>query len=127
MNQEIKQRWIEALRSGEYKQGKKCLHAIDGSFCCLGVLCDIHAKENSREWNTEYVQDGIDDDHTAIAYGTDFDILPVEVMLWAALSTMQATLPRSIHHGKISGSSLSYLNDAGLTFEQIANAIEEQL
>ena len=32
MNQEIKQRWIEALRSGEYQQGRDSLFHC-GKFC----------------------------------------------------------------------------------------------
>lgn len=47
---EIKQQWVEALRSGEYKQGKGALRLIgkeQDSFCCLGVLCD---KSNVGEW-----------------------------------------------------------------------------
>jgi hypothetical protein len=36
----IKKRWVEALRSGNYKQTTGCLRNGDG-FCCLGVLCDI--------------------------------------------------------------------------------------
>jgi hypothetical protein len=35
--QELKDKWIEALRSGEYEQGRYCLYR-DGSYCCLGVL-----------------------------------------------------------------------------------------
>lgn len=33
-------RWIVALRSEEYKQGRKKLKVGD-RFCCLGVLCDL--------------------------------------------------------------------------------------
>lgn len=32
--------WIVALRSGQYKQGRRYLEA-DGKFCCLGVLCHV--------------------------------------------------------------------------------------
>ncbi len=40
MNPEYKQKWIEALRSGKYKQCKETL--FDGvGYCCLGVLCEI--------------------------------------------------------------------------------------
>ena len=47
MNKEIKKLWLEALRSGEYKQGQGQLHNIkEGTFCCLGVLCDIIDKNN---------------------------------------------------------------------------------
>lgn len=40
MNPELKAKWLEALRSGRYQQGKTCLRAGD-AFCCLGVLCDV--------------------------------------------------------------------------------------
>lgn len=40
-----KKKWLEALRSGEYKQGRRRLKTklSDGSYeyCCLGVLCEI--------------------------------------------------------------------------------------
>lgn len=44
MEPEWKEKWIAALRSGEYKQGYGRLCTIkDGSreYCCLGVLCDV--------------------------------------------------------------------------------------
>lgn len=45
MNPEIKQKWLEALRSGDYEQGKSYLHRIDEEgvdrYCCLGVLCNV--------------------------------------------------------------------------------------
>ena len=46
MNPEIKERWIAALESGEYAKGVSALKRIDTdglcSFCCLGVIADIH-------------------------------------------------------------------------------------
>lgn len=33
-------KWIEALRSGQYKQGKGYLKKGD-CHCCLGVLCEV--------------------------------------------------------------------------------------
>jgi len=41
MNAELKAKWIEALRSGRYKQGRGFLRNANDEFCCLGVLCDI--------------------------------------------------------------------------------------
>ncbi len=32
--------WINALKSGEYKQGKGALY-VDGHFCCIGVGCSV--------------------------------------------------------------------------------------
>jgi hypothetical protein len=33
--------WLEALRSGNYKQGKVELRTLNNEFCCLGVLVDV--------------------------------------------------------------------------------------
>ena len=45
MTQEQKKLWIEALRSGKYKQGTELLYYTDAGgdarHCCLGVACDI--------------------------------------------------------------------------------------
>ena len=43
MNENAK-KWVAALRSGEYKQGKDCLEK-DGKNCCLGVACRVYQKE----------------------------------------------------------------------------------
>lgn len=42
MDKDIKAFWVDALRSGKYKQGKSFL-SYDKKFCCLGVLCDVMA------------------------------------------------------------------------------------
>lgn len=44
MKPELKKRWVKALRSGKYKQGKNYLRrqTPEGDrYCCLGVLCEI--------------------------------------------------------------------------------------
>jgi len=41
MNKALKQKWIAGLKGGEYKQTTGTLQRKDGSFCCLGVLCDV--------------------------------------------------------------------------------------
>lgn len=37
MPKSIRRKWLNALRSGKYKQGKGALEK-DGKYCCLGVL-----------------------------------------------------------------------------------------
>ncbi len=50
MKQEIAVRWVKALRSGEYKQGQFALRRAN-SYCCLGVLCDLHFRETGKyDW-----------------------------------------------------------------------------
>ena len=42
MDKSYKQAWVNALRSGKYRQGKRGLHnSMKDTYCCLGVLCDI--------------------------------------------------------------------------------------
>jgi hypothetical protein len=40
VNKDIKTKWVEALRSGKYKQGRGFLQR-NNEFCCLGVLCEV--------------------------------------------------------------------------------------
>jgi hypothetical protein len=52
MNEQIKEKWMVALRSGDYTQGQGCLrfHKDDqpDKFCCLGVLADLI--KTDEEW-----------------------------------------------------------------------------
>jgi hypothetical protein len=40
MKKEVAEKWVKALRSGDYKQGRGSLKGR-GRYCCLGVLCDL--------------------------------------------------------------------------------------
>ena len=41
MKKDIAEKWVAALRSGEFRQGQSTLEK-DGAFCCLGVLAQIN-------------------------------------------------------------------------------------
>jgi hypothetical protein len=47
MDAQLKAKWIEALRSGEYEQGHLYLRK-NGRHCCLGVLCELTGLEISQ-------------------------------------------------------------------------------
>jgi len=111
MNPQIKQKWLNALRSGEYQQTQRHLRTEDG-FCCLGVLCDLYVKENNVEWE-------IDEDDI-YRYEKHFTLLPPSVVGWAGVEDSNPYVNGGI--GTLSG-----LNDRGSTFEQIAYVIEEHL
>lgn len=53
MDTDVKKKWIAALRSGDYKQGKHYLEnnfTANGSrFCCLGVLCKVLGLRTMRD------------------------------------------------------------------------------
>src|SRR5678816_767057 len=111
MKQDIKDRWVAALRSGEYTQGAGYLNA-NGKFCCLGVLCEIAYQDGIIEkkviTNITYYGKGT---------GT-FTILPMIVTEWAGLPGPNPTVETT---------SLGALNDLGASFQKIADLIEERL
>ncbi len=112
MNAEIKQKWTTTLRSGDYKQGKKQLRPSKNRFCCLGVLCDIYAKDNNIEWE-------IDED-SSFRFKGSLTMLPPKVRDWADISA-----DGGYGGGSANVSSLASDNDKGKTFAQIARIIEK--
>lgn len=54
MDQEIKEKWIAALRSGKFKQCDGELHNLEGSFCCLGVLLESQGWEEQAYHGGKY-------------------------------------------------------------------------
>ncbi len=121
MDQEIKKAWIEALRSGEYAQGKEELR-YGNAFCCLGVLCDLHAKQTGNEWQTGSHRDG-EGAKDAYQYNDEWQLLPESVADWAQLESQNPEV-QDANRGKI---SIAELNDLDYSFGYIANIIEEQL
>lgn len=55
---EFKKKWIDALRSGEYKQGKCSLYA-DGAYCCLGVAGILNGLSHKEMLNKSNAGDEI--------------------------------------------------------------------
>lgn len=118
MDVEIAKKWVEALRSGEYKQGHEVLRG-GNEFCCLGVLCDLALKEKAveAEWTPEYrgrtyFSEPDNRSETYLTHG---------VAKWAGVKSRS---PRVVSNG--TSRPLSDLNDTAYTFDQIANLIEEQ-
>lgn len=121
MNAKVKEAWLKALRSGEYQQGRDFLHR-DSSFCCLGVLCDLYAKSTG---NGNWVVQGDNEFYTFVSSSGDMDTcLPESVLSWA---DMPIYAPEGAPELKASNQSLAGLNDAGFTFSQLADYIEENL
>ena len=112
MNQEIKAKWVAALRSGEYTQTKERLRDVSGH-CCLGVLCEISKKETGFG-----IKQNLEDTHGDENLGTT-------MLMWSGLGFSKGDGAEVSIGGKFG--SLSAHNDDGRTFLEIADAIEEQL
>lgn len=120
MNKRIKKKWLKALRSGEYQQVQNELRKIDNNgntigFCCLGVLCNIHAQKHPN------VALGEKDPSRYLGMG---GTLPTIVQDWAGLSDGEGG--NVVYKGR--AYSLVDLNDIlKLSFKKIANIVEKQL
>lgn len=101
-------KWVEALRSGKYKQGTINL-CRNNKYCCLGVLCEI-AIENGLDISRV-------DNNGNIAFDGDFGGITKKVQEWIGI-------PSSL--GIYSGRALSSDNDQGKTFQEIADIIESE-
>lgn len=111
------EKWVVALRSGEYKQGQCALQNTIG-YCCLGVACDIFIPKNKQQKQYGRILGGVPEDQP---------LAPK----WLKQVNMQ------IEH--LTKKSLSHLNDSGivtylemshfekldpLTFDEIADVLE---
>ena len=111
LTEKQKSDWIAALRSGEYKQGSRDLRDVDGNFCCLGVLTEI----NGWSFENETYLSG----EGALAVKAD-----------AATGTgnlRSMGLPTPYRHGVNNFINLAAMNDAGVSFAEIADFLEEHL
>jgi hypothetical protein len=121
MNPDIKVRWVEALRSNNYKQAKGYLKTEDG-FCCLGVLCDIAVQDGVIAAPIKLEGQYGEPDHYGYGSGKTGE-LPEEVADWAGLDSYNSL----VREGESLTSLVELNDDYGYEFKQIAQLIEEQL
>lgn len=128
MKAAVRQQWVAALRSGQYKQGRGRLRDKENNFCCLGVLCNLF---DSQQWH-----EPVDNTDWFTYGGEEFSCSPPsEVGYWSGLGQFSnpgipasyvqkhvksIELPDPFHPNV----SLAELNDKGATFEEIATLIE---
>jgi hypothetical protein len=107
MNAELKAKWVAALRSGHYEQGRDALKTRDGKFCCLGVLCDVIDQNGWTENECGYAFEFKGEYHGGL--------LPASLQKdlgWTGFSVMGELITR---------------NDMGRTFGEIAEYIEKEI
>lgn len=125
MNEAIKKEWVDALRSGQYKQGTGWLcKEVNGEreYCCLGVLTDLAIKNGIDIEVTAYLDD-------AISYDGESEFLPEVVMEWAEIRTRNGEFrgARDEEMNSYFNMTLTDLNDAGEDFVELADYIEKYL
>lgn len=127
MNPELKKRWIDALRSGEYKQGTMRLSTRDPktqevTHCCLGVLCDLNKIEG--RWDAgDHPESGLLETKT---YDFERDVSEgmIPSGVYPELDQLSTRPGPTIVAVRM---HLAEMNDEGKSFAEIADWIEENL
>lgn len=113
MNKNAK-KWVKALESGEYEQGKLRLCTLGDKFdyfCCLGVACDLYVREKgSLKVTTE---------NKTVYYDNEAHSLPIKVMDWLGLRTSYGDFDNNMK-------ALARFNDSGYSFKEIAYIIKSE-
>lgn len=104
----LKTKWLEKLRSGEYKQGKYCLRDYKDEFCCLGVLCDII---NPDEWVKQHNEE---EHRPRFMFRGQMEIIDLPM-------AVEIGLPEDVRRVAVR------MNDNGKTFAEIADYLESNL
>ena len=105
---EFKTDWVNALMSGDYKQGTGVLH-LGGFYCCLGVACKMQGYTDEDMQNAGTITKGFDESHL----NRDFRKIPKAIKGKGGFN-------------KVVG-HLTISNDEGSNFEEIATWIEDNL
>lgn len=123
MKRAIARKWAQALESGEYKQTTGSLRDSQG-FCCLGVLCNLHAQEHSE----------ISADETdPSSYLTADAVLPETVMEWAGMryedgrfiNKVEVGIQTEEYYGRYASCLIELNDELEYEFKDIAKVIRK--
>jgi uncharacterized protein YchJ len=137
MKKNIADKWVKALTSNEYKQGKNVLCHQGANkqykYCCLGVLCDLYNKDpniakspkkqlevTKVKWQVLANRKPAD----VTCYNHHMEDLPEEVRNWAGLRTSSAEI-KNREATSLGFASLAEMNDTGSSFEEISKVIKK--
>ena len=113
MNPIIKDMWVKALKSGEFKQGTEFLER-DGKYCALGILSLLSLVEGQCTYNQVDGLGRFDNKRYTLSYNT---------LTWAGMD-LENFKAEVIYEGELT--SIADLNDRGLSFQKLAQIIERK-
>lgn len=131
--EEVRAEWVRRLRSGDYEQAKHYLSPmrIDGTrgYCCWGVLCEM-AKEAGLVVRRENSASGRYEYQFPVSESASWcHAMPPSVVIdWATspLWEPRRRLTIGVGHSGPWERPLQTMNDSGVSFAVIADAIEER-
>jgi hypothetical protein len=115
MRRDLMDRWLAALRGGQYKQGRKRLRT-DDRYCCLGVLCEV---SGDGTWEEDADASTAEIPGRAYAFAdADPGVSYRPIGCPTAQFMTRHGLPSELTE------SLIRMNDGGVPFSRIADHIE---
>ena len=106
---QIRKLWTAALRSGQYRKGTGRLKRLDGSYCCLGVLCELAVAHGIIR------PPRLDGDCYTYDPDNKWAVLPTIVANWAGLSPANPVVYYiSPYSGVSQRHDLAFINDLSL-------------
>jgi hypothetical protein len=123
MKKEIAEKWVEALRSGKFNQGRNYLKRTTGeeaTHCCLGVLCELHNELNEETIEESSMWLGETGDKDSVhAFDGATGALSERVQKWSGIKSAI---------GSVGEDCLTTMNDdAENSFIEIADFIEKNI
>lgn len=115
LKSEIKEQFLKALRSGDYQQGNgKLYESASDAYCCLGVLCNVVGYDNLKTDGCSYLPEDVQNivfesghcNNPPLLTKEDYDELLIKG-------------PQNMNKFSAAGT-----NDAGVSFEIIADLVE---
>lgn len=130
MKKDIAKKWVKALRSGKYKQGKGYLKQFNSKneprHCCLGVLCELYNDTMKKNHKKTLLTQEMEDNASCtsfIRFDTVDGGLPQAVRKWAGIRKYLG----NFFIADDTEECLADLNDSGKKFSTIANIIEKNV
>ncbi len=113
MNEDIKFKWVAALRGGEYRKSvnvlKRYFKTVTPRHCCMGVLCEVI--KDDYPGVADLLEKNADDAfHNAMS--SRFALLDYKALAFTGINSDQQR-------------TLTSMNDKGASFERIAKYIEK--
>ncbi len=117
LDPELKSKWLKALRSGKYMQGRGRLCSLYrgiSTYCCLGVLADVI---DPKDWESFLVHNSWKHMTTSLSSSSDIDKNTYNVLKQVSTNSLKTV-----------ENHLIFMNDSqGKTFPEIADWIEQNL
>lgn len=102
--------WLDALKSGKYKQTKEVLFSsMEDAYCCLGVACIIAGLLPIRVGDTDYTR-----------FEDQENVLPESIVEKMSFRGTGGEKRNTLD----SSEALYRLNDQGVSFVEIAKIVE---